>query len=303
MKVNTLIIGAGRSGTTSLYAYLKQHPEVYFSITKEVHYFSIPELYARGENYFHSLFPDVKEQKIIASADTYLLIDKEAPVRIRNYNPAMKFIILLRDPVDRAYSNYNYSVNYGHEKKQISFLETIALENERLQKLNIVDKNNLCHFYGSLYDQHISYWMQFFPPENFILLKTEDLQKSPRETINQLFQFLGIEKISVNTSQKFNKAAKAKSKFLQQILLNRDHPARKVLRIFLKPFRNLLIRSGLIDKIADMNKTNADIAPLSETDRLTASAYFETDLQQLDAHYHIRFQNFIKQEPHQGSKS
>src|SRR5689334_4503511 len=127
MKVNAMIIGAGRSGTTTVYEYLKQHPEICFSITKELHYFSIPELYARGEQYFHSLFPDYKDQKIVATADTYLLMDRDAPKRIKEYNPGMKFIIVLREPVARAYSNYNYSVNFGHEKKDISFLDTINL--------------------------------------------------------------------------------------------------------------------------------------------------------------------------------
>ena len=303
MKVNTIIIGAGRSGTTSLYEYLKQHPDVYFSITKEVHYFSIAELYARGESYFHSLFPDVKDQKIIATADTYLLIDKQAPERIKNYNPAMKIIILLRDPVDRAYSNYNYSINYGHEKKQVSFLGSMPLEYDRLNNLNIVDQNNLCHFYGSLYDQHVSYWMQFFPAENFIILKTDDLQKSPQQTVNQLFNFLKIEEIAIDTSQKFNKAAKAKSKYIQQLLLNRDHPLRKIMRIFLKPFRNILIRSGIIDKISGMNKTEAVIEPLKEAERKAASAYFEKDLLMLDTNYHIRFPKFNYIYPHPETKS
>lgn len=303
MKVNTLIIGAGRSGTTSLYEYLKQHPAICFSLTKEVHYFSIPELYKRGENYFHSLFPDYKNQEIVATADTYLLIDKEAPARIKKYNPAMKIIILLRDPVERAYSNYNYSVNYGHEKEKMTFIESLSLENKRLHELNIVEQNNLLHFYGSLYYQHISYWNQFFPMENFMILSTVDLHKSPQETICRVFSFLGITEIKIDVSQKFNKASKVKSKFLQQVLLNRNHPLRNFLRFFLKPFRNLLIRSGMIDKISSLNKSEAHIEPLSESDRQKASAYFEKDLLQLDTQYHIRFQKFNNIYPASGSNS
>ncbi|MDA3953962.1 MAG: sulfotransferase, partial [Bacteroidales bacterium] len=104
MKTNMLIIGAGRSGTTTLYEHLKLHSDICFSNIKEVPYFSIPDIYKRGESYYHSFFKPNK-QKIIASSDTYLLIDKDAPKRIFDYNPNMKIIIMLREPVARAYSS------------------------------------------------------------------------------------------------------------------------------------------------------------------------------------------------------
>ncbi len=292
MKVNAMIIGAGRSGTTSLYEYLRQHPAVSFSITKELHYFSIPELYARGAAYFHSLFPAAKDKTNI-TADTYLLMDLDAPQRIKSYNPAMKFIILLREPVTRAYSNFNYSVNYGHEKKGLSFLETIALETERLKSKNIVDQNNLCHFYGSLYHKHISYWMQFFPREQFIILKTEDLQQDAQAMMEKIFIFLDLDPVQISTSQQFNKASGVKSKFIQQVLLNRDHWLRRSTRFIVKPFRTLIIKSGVIDKISKMNKTKADNKPLSVEDWVRASAYFAEDIKKLDSEFGIRFEEYV----------
>ena len=87
---------------------------------------------------FHSLFPESK--RINASADTYLLMDADGPKEFRDYNPQMKFIVVLREPVARAYSNYNYSVNFGHEKNGIDFLDTIALEPERLKMKSIATR-------------------------------------------------------------------------------------------------------------------------------------------------------------------
>ncbi len=292
MKVQAMIIGAGRSGTTSVYEYLRQHPAVSFSITKEVHYFSIPKLNARGDEYFHSLFP-AGADKTIATADTYLLMDPDAPQRIKSYNPKMKFIILLREPVTRAWSNFNYSVNYGHEKKGISFLETIALETERLQSKNIVDQNNLCHFYGSLYHKHLSHWMQFFPREQFIILKTEDLKKDAQGTMGNIFKFLGLSQHTINTSQQFNQASGAKSKFVQQVLLNRDHWLRRSTRFVIRPFRTLIIKSGVIDNISKMNKKKVEQAPLSVQDWVQASAYFAEDVKKLDSEFGIRFEQYV----------
>ena len=122
LRVNALIIGAGSSGPTSLYGYLESHPDVCFSNIKEVHFFSIDELYKRGESYYHSFFRKCQSAPVIASADTYLLMDHDAISRIHAYNPEMKIIVMLRDPVTRAYSNYNYSVNYGHHQAYAALL-------------------------------------------------------------------------------------------------------------------------------------------------------------------------------------
>lgn len=289
--VNTLIIGAGRSGTTSLYAYLEKHPAVNFSITKELHYFSIPDLYNRGENYFHSLFTD-RNKKIIATADTYLLMDAEAPARVKAYNANMKLIIMLREPVARAYSNFNYSVNFGHEKSDISFLETIKLEPGRLNSEDIVEKNNLCHFYGSLYYKHISYWNKYFPSDQILIFKLADLKNNPEQFYKNVCIQLGINYVPFEKQDKeFNVATGAKSKWLQQLLLNRNNPVRKVLSFMLRPFRKLVIQSGMIDKVYALNKKTITIQPLTDEEKQIAKAYFKEDEELLIKTYGISLNN------------
>ena len=191
-RVNTLIIGAGRSGTTSLYAYLETHRDVCFSSIKEVHYFSIDELFKRGERYYHSFFRKCDDATVIASADTYLLMDYDAITRIHAYNPDMKIIVMLRDPVARAYSSYNYSVNYGHHKAYGTFLDSVVREKDIDKVANIVTRNNVGHFYGSLYYEHLSKWSAVFPREQIFLLKTGDLKDSPRRLSEEMFHFLGL---------------------------------------------------------------------------------------------------------------
>jgi len=289
MKVNAIIIGAGRSGTTSVYQYLSNHKEVNFSITKEVHYFSIDDLFKRGDKYFHSLF-EPQEKKITATADTYLLIDKKAPERIKTYNPEMKLILMLRDPVERAFSNFNYSVNYGHEESNTSFLKTIQLEKSRLNNNDIAELNNTCHFYGSLYYEHLNYWLQFFPLENFILLKLEDLKKDPETFYKQLTVALNIAYIPFEQENiKFNAGSGVKSKWLQQLLLNRDSNLRKTISFFLKPFRKLIIKSGIIDKVYAINKTEVAQQQITAEEKQLAQQYFTEDLKMLKLKYGISF--------------
>jgi hypothetical protein len=288
-KVNTLIIGAGRSGTTSLYHYLARHPDICFSDIKEVHFFSIKDLYKRGENYFHSYFSAHTNQKIIASADTYLLIDKEAPQRILSYNPAMKFIVLLREPVARSYSSYHYALNNGYQDKKLKFIDSLKYENEYLKE-DIISVNNRCHFYGSLYYNHLKTWMDCFPKENFLVLKTDDFEKNTDAVLSALSSFLMISEFPVPKEKIFiNKAAPVKSRKLQQFLLNRNHPFRKLLRPLIKPFRTLIIKTGIVDKIHHLNKEQKEYGPLSEEEKKTAKDYFRQELENLRKEFNITF--------------
>lgn len=288
-KVNTLIIGAGRSGTTTLHKLLEEHAEVAFSKIKEVHYFSIDDLHSRGEDYYHSFYPNYNNEKIIASADTYLLMDYTAIERIYNYNPGMKIIVMLRNPVDRAYSSYNYSVNYGYHKAYGSFLDCIEQEKNIAQEPSIVQRNNLGHFYGSLYHKHLSEWSKFFPKENILLLTTADLKENLKGIQNKLTDFLSITPFgSEQKLEKQNANAVPKFKAFEQFLLNRENPLRKFIRWAFPPFlKKLIIHSNVVDKIHDLNRTNSDYKPLEEQERNKAMEYFKEDIALLERHFGI----------------
>jgi len=127
---NFFIVGAPRAGTTSLYFYLKQVPEVYLSPVKEPNYFSIRVIPAdhyllpiRNKSNYLRLFEGVKDEIVIGEASPSYLEDPEAPKLIHQVVPHAKIIILLRDPVERAFSHYLMMVSQGYEK--LSFREAI----------------------------------------------------------------------------------------------------------------------------------------------------------------------------------
>lgn len=288
-RVNTLIIGAGRSGTTSLSEYLRVHPDVCFSMVKEVHYFSIKELYRKGEKYYHSFFRKCEKEPVIASADTYLLMDYDAISRIYAYNPDMRFIVMLRNPVTRAYSSYNYSVNFGHHDAYSSFFDSIEAEKSIAEEKNIVTRNNLGHFYGSLYYKHLINWTSLFPREQFLLLKTVDLKESPEELSQQLFSFLNITNYQAEI-ERANVAAVPSSKKLEKFLLDRDLFLRKIIRNMTPRFiKNFIMRSGIVDKLHDANRKEQSITPLSKSEIERGMQYFTDDLQLLKTEFDIEF--------------
>lgn len=286
-KANTLIIGAGRSGTTSLFTYLKAHEDVCWSSIKEVHYFSINELYRKGEKYYHSFFRKCSGAPVTASADTYLLMDHVAIQRIYAYNPEIKIIVLLRDPVARAYSSYNYSVNNGHHEAYGAFLDSIDVEKDIEKEANIITRNNVGHFYGSLYYQHLCKWTSVFPREQLLLLKTSDLIESPGKLSEELFSFLNIP-VYQGEITRANAAAVPKYMKLEKFFLDRDHVMRRIIRkVTPRFFKNLIMGSGIVDRLHDANRREGNTIPLSKEETEKARQYFAADLQLLKKEFGI----------------
>ncbi len=284
MKVNTLIIGAGRSGTTSLFKILEDHPEVCFSTIKEVHYFSIEDLNQRGEDYYHSFFPNYNQEPVVASADTYLMIDYKVIKRIKAYNPEMKIIVMLRNPVDRAYSSYNYSVNYGYHEAYPSFTDSVEIEKKLKDEPSIVQQNNIGHFYAGLYAKHLKEWFKGFPSDQFLILKTDELKSEQAGIKQKLSNFLGIQPFNAENSDKEKQNANAIPKFrrFEQFLLNRENPVRRFIRwIFPSFIKRMIINSGVVDKMHDLNRTSAEYKPLDPDTRQKAMAWFKDDLELL----------------------
>ncbi len=290
-KVSIIIPGASRSGTTSLYKHLENHRDICFSKIKEIHYFSVEDLYARGKDYYHSFFLPKPGEKLLAAADTYLFIDKKAPQRIKKYNPGMKFIIMLREPVDRAWSGYRYAINNGYEDAGTSFSEAFKKENERLEQLNIAGINNLCNVYQSRYHHHISHWMAYFKKEQFLLIKTQELNSNPAKVLHNITEFAGISKFTNDIEPvKVNQAAGVKSKKLQQFLLNRDTFGRKAIRKLVpSTVKNKIAGSGIVDKMHAANKQQTFNIAINENDRNIVEKYLEEDIRKLKNEFNIVF--------------
>ncbi|MCO6498867.1 MAG: sulfotransferase domain-containing protein [Vicingus serpentipes] len=291
MRLEHIIIGAGRSGTTSLVEYLKQHRQVNFSKIKEVTYFSVNDHYSRGTAFLHDFFEDKEGVKM--TSDTYLLMDKNAPKRIVDYNPAMKIAVILREPSERTYSNYHYLVNQGYIDKEVRLIDSEMLESEILDKGDIIDQNNLCNFYGSLYYLHLSNWLNYFKREQLFICTTEQLRDNPQQLMDNYFKFLGLDKIQVAELSAQNSAAGVKNKKLNQFLVNREHPIRKLISkpLQISFLRNIILNSNVVEKIKLSNKREQQYVPMTEEEKNFCANYFAKDMQQLKKEFGVDFSN------------
>src|SRR4051794_23774070 len=108
-KINCFLIGVQKAGTSSFYNWLSQHPQIEApQEMKDTHFFSLAKYYEKGNNWVESFYNSREEARVrLQGAVNYIFLD-EAPIRIKNYNSESKFILILRDPVKRAYSAFKY---------------------------------------------------------------------------------------------------------------------------------------------------------------------------------------------------
>jgi len=202
-----LIIGTQRGGTSSLSSYLAQHPSVVRSLRKETEYFS--RRYGLGIDWYRAHFP-LRFRKVSGpwSGDGLLTFEAtpdyifypHAPERARRTIPHAKLIVLLRNPVDRAISHHRHMVRLGFET--LPFEEAIAAEAERiaadvaaLRRDPLHQPRALLRFsYISrgLYAEQLERWMQAFPRERFLIVKSEDFFADPASVFDQVIAFLGL---------------------------------------------------------------------------------------------------------------
>ncbi|MEM1042736.1 MAG: sulfotransferase domain-containing protein [Bacteroidota bacterium] len=198
-----LLIGAQKAGTTSLYHYLTQHPRVLPVHRKEVHYFDIG--YRRGLGWYRSFFPTAREVQreaaLTGEASPYYLFHPQVPARIRQDLPDAKLIVLMRNPVDRAYSHYHHEVRKGYET--LPFEEAVDREEERIAEETArlgadpayysQAHRSFSYLARGRYLEQLRPWIDRFGREQMLLLPGERMYADPQGVLDAVCGFLGIE--------------------------------------------------------------------------------------------------------------
>jgi len=187
MLPNFLIIGSQKSGTTSLYHVLRQHPEVFMPERKEVNFFFLEQEYQRGPNYYQHYFTPAPSTAIaIGEASPGYICHPQVPERIHSLLPDTKLILTVRNPIDRAYSQYWDNRRSLSEHRTFTQVVDSALEPTYHPK-------QLGYFSRGTYIQYIQRYQAFFPPENLLVLPFDDLRHSPGSFYRRIYQFLGVD--------------------------------------------------------------------------------------------------------------
>lgn len=201
-----VIIGAQRSGTTSLFKYLRQHPSVRMPVRKEVHYFD--QDFGRGVDWYLSHFPTVKSMvggEITGEATPYYLFHPLAARRAASVLPDARLIAMLRDPVERARSHYAHERAKGYETLDLEAAleaEPGRVEPEHQKMLEDPsyqswDHQNYSYVSRGRYLKQLLEWEKYFPREQMLVLASEELFADPQGVIDRVTGFLGLPPVTL----------------------------------------------------------------------------------------------------------
>ncbi|MBP0004678.1 MAG: sulfotransferase domain-containing protein [Cyanobacteria bacterium SBC] len=207
-----LIIGAQKSGTTSLFYYLSHHPMVRVAPQKEVHFFDLQ--YHLGVEWYLSQFPQasIESHMLSGEASPYYIFHPDVPRRVYELFPNTKIIALLRNPVDRAISQYFHEVKHQFEDLSIerAFQEEpqrLAGEAEKLRNdLNYQSYSYQHHSYlaRGRYLEQLQQWWTYFPRNRVLVLNSEAFFYNPQATLSQVFSFLNLPTLELETYPSLN---------------------------------------------------------------------------------------------------
>jgi len=194
-----LVLGAQKAGTTALYEYLRRHPQITGPSWKEVSFFD--RHWARGESWYRGNFPNLARTrgKLVGEASPSYVFHPLAPERVQELVPEARLIVLVRNPVDRALSQYTHEVALGREP--LPFEEALDAEEERLrgeQERMVSDPSYFSrewwsHTYKARgrYAEQLERWLAVFPREQLLVLPSDDLGSDPARAHAQVLEFLG----------------------------------------------------------------------------------------------------------------
>ncbi|MEA3317752.1 MAG: sulfotransferase [Bacteroidota bacterium] len=270
---NFLIIGAGKSGTTSVYNYLKQHPQVYMSPVKEPDFFALEGQEAvkpeddieETHNYpwavfklddYKKLFANVKNEKAVGESSTMYLYKPDTHLRIKKYVPNVKMIAIFRDPVSRLYSRYLHLARENRLPSE-SFEDAFDKDSVWWRRDDLIPE-------GFFY-KHLSKYFQTFKPEQFKILLFEDLRENTNKVIKELYQFLDIDDSFIpQTDIRYNESGFVKNKFKDKFIGQQSFIRKGVEKIFpnfINKLRNSTSMQKIVTKMRSKNLEKPKLSP------------------------------------------
>lgn len=204
-RIDFLLIGAQKSGTTSLWKHIAAHPQIFVPATKEVEFFSDPQRFERGLDwYWNTYFSAAPDAACKGEATTQYMMFPEVSRRIHDAFPEVKLLALLRNPIDRAYSHYRMTVMRGYENR--SFDECVdALQSRSDDEDGELDIHRDYLRFGE-YGRILERYLEHFDTGQFNLVFTEALDADPVQLARTVYEFLGVDPDfrPDNLSKRFN---------------------------------------------------------------------------------------------------
>lgn len=283
---NFLIPGASRSGTTSLYYYLRSHPDVFMPEKKELRYFDRNDNFGDQRAYLEN-FKCSNGEKIVGESsppyfynfvideDGNYTFDFETPAeRISEFNSDMKILITLRNPVDRAYSQYWKNRNNNSSNEGKSYLQVCK---EEAEGDKIIEERDQCFLYKNKYSIHLKPWFENFPDDQLKIIIFEEWIQNREEVLEEICEFLGVDS-NYDFSDVLNEE-KNSSRIYRSRLFKHFYRRNPVLKHI---YRSYILDTGL-EKLVKRFTHQKGYSDMSEEAREFVYGHLKEDIERTEA--------------------
>jgi hypothetical protein len=255
------VIGPGKAGTTWMYNLLKAHPEVCVAAAKETMFFDAS--YHKGVGWYHRFYAASRGHKAVGEVCNSYIFSEEAPTRMRAYNPALKLVTSLRNPIDRAFSNYLFFLRNAQVAG--SFEEAVAARPDLLVQ--------------GLYARHLERYLACFPRAQLLVLAFDDLKRDPYAFARRLLEFIEVDSNHIPdvAAEKVLRASQPRSRFAARLV---KQAAIRVRRVGL-PDVVTRVKSGALPRLLYRQYAESEYPKMRAETRAELVRYFTADVARL----------------------
>lgn len=273
-KIDFLIIGAQKAGTTSLHYYLKQHPDIFMPDVKEIDLFAKDYSLDRTNGYLDIYYKKLKGQKIVGMSYVNLLYFPSVPEKVHAYNPNMKLIALLRNPIDRAYSAYWYMRSNGWETC-CSFEEALIREQKGVL-MGYFDMANFTYLAHGHYSEQIRPFLALFGRDKIKIILTEDFKKRTSSLVKSVVKWIGLDfdENGIALAERYNEARTSRCLWLQRLLLSENSALKRIYHSIVPRCLWYHINQRVTENLIKKNTKRFNYPPMSAETRLKLVGYF-----------------------------
>jgi Sulfotransferase domain len=190
-RLDFILAGAQKSGTTALHYFLNKHPNINMGNQQEIHFFDDDTMFVSGADYeqLHKHYPLLAPSILAGDCTPSYIYYEPVAERIWKYNPQIKLLILLRNPVDRAFAHWNMQRFKGREP--LDFFDAVREEQTRVVGAPPAEARRFAYVDRGFYGRQLERLFKFFPREQVEVVKFEEFRERQRETLASIFSFLG----------------------------------------------------------------------------------------------------------------
>ena len=283
-RPNLFLVGATKSGSTSLYHYLSQHPDVFMCVPKDPHFLStdIYRINRISEAEYFQLFEPARDEKYIGEASTEYLRSTAACENIKSRFPEAKIVIMLRNPIEKVFSAHAHRVWRGYEDIE-DFEEAMrAGLKERRRSAQEIGKNLPSYLENATYTEHVRRYLQTFGRESVFIIVFDDFIADTRKVFDELCEFLGIRTGVEISFKRHNPRKRARASAVSRLMLPTGPPRRLGRRLgTLIPSSVRTSLKGFAGTIMRWNTKQGERPPMPESSRAMLEEVFEDDIRTL----------------------